>query len=1035
MILTKADITNVNTDELLDEKIRSNTLNEFLLIVPTNRKLRMLKKRIISKAPNNTVTKINIETFGTLTKKILQVSYPFYELSDETSTVLVEQSVKEVPLVYLNNYSGNIPAGTLSKIKNVISKYKEEGITPELLQAESEKLERSEKKKAIDIATIYKTYQNRCNELSACEIGDVYQKLSQFKLEEFQNNFSDLYPDVNLMVFDGFDSFTSLEISVLNKLALLKGKNLFLNFDYYSYNPIIFSHLTEVYNKLQQFRFKKIEDNREINPDKFIEIVRKKLFLKQNDREERFRNRIIKITAPSRDKEVVAIAKEIKRLLVEKKAEPHEISVTFNLINNYSAIVRDTFSSYGLPFNLTDRLKLDSSLSVIALLSFLEILNSDFYYKNMMRAFSNSFIQLENFDIDALLFSATNLKIVVGRENWKFSLLRGVNFERKLNGLSKSSTRIEKYRKASASLDSIDMLLSPFNRKMTPKEFYFNLNELTHKLNIPKNILLSESKQKETEIKALTTFIDSSKEILSLISDEYPNRTFDFSFYLEKLTTLGISTRFNIKERSEYGVLVTNINELRGLNFKYSFIGGMIDGDFPTRYRPEIFFSGSFAKKEYQHLNEERFHFYQALSSWSKGLYLTYPVGEEHTTSTFIRDFEKSFEISERLSKELDVYIYSSEEAEKQIHLENKDFPLMDNKEEWIEHQEKIEMRNSNPHFNSPYNGFLIDEGEDFYDTKNNRERPYSISQLESYTQCPFKYFVERVLKIEITKEPDEEVEAIEIGSLLHSILYNFYTELIKRGIKLKDCNDVIFSAAEKLLFEIADEHIQSSFNNSPFAFYEEEVILGIAGNRKHSILYKFLEKERDNSTNLLPKYFESNFGVVDTEQDKSLSMEEPLLLDDIELRGKIDRIDIDKQNNNFEVIDYKTGTKTITKNEIEDGLSLQLPIYVWAAKTLLFNNTRTEYTPVAMSIYTLKYAESKFGKNRVSLTKKKKIEQNELTELINEYVDIALNHVRESIANIRRGNFPLTRFLDETEKVCRYCPYKTICRIDSIKN
>jgi ATP-dependent helicase/nuclease subunit B len=1031
MILTKVNINSTNTDQLLNDRIKAKQFHKFLLVVPTNRKLRVLKKRIISKAPDQTVTKINIETLGTLTKKLLEVSKQFHELSDEASTIFIEQSVKDVPLIFFNNYAGNIPSGTLSKIKNVISKYKEEGITPERLLEESEQLERSEKKKAIDIANIYKVYLEKCNKLNAYEIGDVYSNLSKLKSDAFQNNFKDLFADVDLIIFDGFDAFTSLELSILNKLSFIKNANLYLNFDYSSYNSIIFSHLEETYNKLQQFGFKKIEDTFEINPDKFIEIVRKRLFLKsKSEVENKFKDRIIKIIAPSRDKEVQAIAKEVKSLLLAGKAEPHEISVTFNLINNYSSIVRDTFESYGIPYNLTDRLKLDTSLSVIAILSFLEILNSDFYYKNIIRAFSNSFVHLDDFDMDALLFSATNLKIVVGRDNWKYSLMHGITFEENLAGLSKSEKRVNKYKKASLSLDIIDDLLFPFKKELTPLNFYRELNKLTHLLNIPQNILASDSSYKEIEIKALTTFLDSAKEIFSLIESENGEAVFNLSFYIETLSTLSSSTRFNIKERSDYGVLVTNINELRGLHFKYSFIGGLIDGDFPTRYRPEIFFSGSFGKKEKHHLNEERFYFYQALSSWDKGLYLTHPKGEEYTTSTFMKDFEKSFAVTEITSTAFENLIYSKEEAERNISLDSEEFPIALQQHEWNEHRNLIEIRTSSPHAYSLYNGFIFNEDESYSDNPNYEERPYSISHLESYTQCPFKYFLERIIKVDINEEPDEEVEAIEIGSLLHSIVYDFYTELTRKNIILQGCSDAVFEIAEKILFDIAEKQVHETFKNSPFAFYEEEKIFGIGGNRKYSILYKFLIRERDDESGRTPKYFETNFGVVDIEQDKTLSQKEPLLLDDIQLRGKIDRIDINKTNNLFEVVDYKTGSKKVSRGEIEEGLSLQLPIYVWAAKTLLLNNVESKYDAEAMSIYSLKYKEDLFGKNPVSLSRKKDVNQ---TELIDELVDIAIDHVRDSVKNIRKGNFPLTKFIDNSEKVCKFCNYKMICRIDAV--
>ena len=1033
MILTKEKIQSINTDTLLDEKIKAGKFNTFLLVVPTNRKLRKLKKRLISKAPNQTVTKINLETFGTLTKKHLQKHKPFHDLSDEAASIFIEKSVKSIPLVYLNNYSGNIPIGTLSEIKNVISKYKEEGITPELLLKESKLLERSEKKKAIDIANIYKHYQNNCLQINGFELGDIYSNLLEMKKDDFEINFKLLFPNVDLIVFDGFDSFSSLELGLLNKYSMISKAALFINFDYYSFNPVLFSHLDETYKKLKLFGFIKLKDDFEINPNKFIEVVRKRLFLKsKNDIEDRFTNSIVKITAPSREKEVQVIAKEIKSLLLAG-TEPKEISVTFNLISNYSALVRDIFEAYGIPFNLTDRLKLDNSLSVMAIISFIEIINSDFYFKNIIRAFSNSFIEIIGFDIDALMFTATNLKIVIGRANWKYSIQRGIAYEETLSGLSKSNKRILKYKKALDSLEMLDTLLLPFEGLLKPHEFFAELNKLTHKLNIPKNILNSNNENKEVEIKALTTLLDSSNEILNLLEKENPGQKYQLDYYLEKLITVSTSTRFNIKERSDYGVLITNINELRGINFKYCFIGGLIDGDFPTKYHPEIFFSGSFKKKEKLHSDEERFHFYQALSSWEKKLYLTLPIGDDFTSSTFLNDFEKSFNITTKSHKDYENLIYSDEEAERHIELDSDEFPIKTKQSKWIKEREIIKDRNENPHSFSHYSGYVLNESENLYNVSKLNEAAYSISQLESYTQCPFKYFLERILKVEVDEEPDEEIEAIEIGSLLHTILYKFYTSIVKKKIKLQGCTNRVFEQAEKILFNIAKKEVENLFSNSPFAFYEEEKIFGINGKSEYSILSKFLQYERACIDDTIPKYFETNFGVSDIEQDKVLSDTNPLMIDDIALRGKIDRIDVDELTKTFEVLDYKTGNKKITVGEIEEGLSLQLPIYVWAAKTLLLEKANENYESKSMSIYSLKYADEKFGKNRVSLTKKKK--DVDLGAILNEYVDIALAHVKESVAGIREGKFPLTKFIENNEKVCKFCSYKAICRIDEIKN
>ena len=1037
MILTKENIESINIDELLDKNIKNNQFSKFLLLVPTNRKLRTLKKEIISHAPNQVVTGLNLETLGTLSNRLLEVHQPFHQLSDEAATIYIEQSVKKIELQYFNNYSGNIPSGTLDRIKNVISKYKEEGITPKLLMEEAKNLERSEKKKAIDIANIYEIYLTKCSELNAFELGDIYSTLTNIGLNQLEIIFNELFNSVELIILIGFDAFSGLEISLINKLALLKGKKLFISFDYHSYNSMIFSHLDETYSRFQKFGFKKVAEKTPVNPNTFIELVRKRLFLKTKEPiVEKFKNEIVKVSASSRENEVEFIAKEIKTLLLAGKAQPHEISVTFNLINNYSPIIRDKFSAFGIPFNLTDRLKLDSSLSVIAVISFLEILDSDYYYKNIIRAFSNSLLNVNGVDIDSIIYTASKLKIVVGKSNWHISIKNGIEFEERTRGLRRSEKRISLYRKALQSLDIIDVLLAPFDKDLKPQSFVEELNGLIHKLSIPNNILASEMTSKENEIKSLTTFLDSAKEVFRLIkSEKLDNSRNTILFYLEIISTLSSSTRFNIKERSNYGILVTNIDELRGLKFKYSFIGGLVDGDFPTRYRPEIFFSGSFAKKDREHLNAERFRFYQSLASWSKGLYLTLPNSEgeqESAESTFLKDFEKSFNITTKIATDYKHLVYSEEEAQKSIPLNSLMFIDDEKKAEWNSTIKKDEFRNTSPHAYSNYNGYILDNEEVLFNETDTLEKPYSISQLETYKKCPFKYFLERILKIEITDEPEEEVEAVEIGSLLHSILYEFYSEIKNKNIKLQHCTDTVFNIAEDIIFDIAEKYTEQILKDSPFAFYEKEKIFGINGRREHSILHQFLLHEREDTSERIPQHFETNFGVEDIEQDSMLSVTSPLLLDNIELRGKIDRIDINKNNNTFEVVDYKSGSKTVSKKEIEDGLSLQLPIYVWAAKELLLKRTEEEFTPQAMTIYSLKFQENKFGKRPISLTQKKNVD---ITPLINDYVDIALNHVRDAANSIRKGEFPITNFLTEREKSCRFCNYNKICRVDGIKN
>ena len=106
-----------------------------------------------------------------------------------------------------------------------------------------------------------------------------------------------------------------------------------------------------------------------------------------------YKEKIKTISASTREEEVKSIASEIKQLILNDKVRPEEICVVFNLISNYSDKIRDIFPLYGLPFNLTDRFPLDGASPVAALISFLEIAENDFYYKNIFRALSGGIVR------------------------------------------------------------------------------------------------------------------------------------------------------------------------------------------------------------------------------------------------------------------------------------------------------------------------------------------------------------------------------------------------------------------------------------------------------------------------------------------------------------------------------------------------------------------------------------------------------------------------------------------------------------------
>lgn len=1041
MILTKNSRKSIDLDLEVNQKIKAGKLNELLLVVPTNRKSRYIKKELISLSLGKSTAKINLETIGTYSTKLLFDNSDASNkvISDAAASVLLKQSFHESKLNYFSYYKKDVPAGTLDRIKNVISEYKKHGVSPKVLMEEANSLEGSEKIKAEDIAIVYEKYQNKCNDLGLKEIGDIYLSLLEMNQQEFERKFRALNPDADLVIINGFDEFTSPEIEIITRTANLINLELYIYFDYFNYNRSIFSHLDKCYDKFSAKGFKEIEDKSQVVFNEFQNAVRGKLFKpKTKDKIKRFENDLVRLKAGDRVDEIELIAKETKELILNHKVEPDKICLAFNLIQNYSPIIRDVFTNFGIPFNLTDRYSLSTSTIVIALINFLEILENDFYYKNIFRALSLNYLKVEQIDLSNLLKASVNLKVVSGFRNWVDKLNDAFNqqtvYEDNERGISDRDREV--YTKALSDIKKIFELLKPFAKPLTISEFKEAFYNLIFSFQIPSLLVNSKDDSTEKNIKAFEEFTSTISELLDLFRlENKDDEKFLLKFYLNNIRTAVSSARYNIKEKPGYGVQITTINEIRGLKFDYLFISGLCDGDFPTRYVPEIFFSGSYVKNEKNHQTEERYHFYQSLCSWNKRLYLTHPVKEERrelVTSNFLDEFLSLFSVTEKSILSYQDNLYNKEELLKYIgkvgikKIEKAEaFKNLDIDFNAIKHATEIDkLRTENPFGESEYTGFvskkLLPNNKEKLEALRNKE--YSISQLETYAACPYKYFAERILNLEPIEEPSEEIEALEMGSLLHSILYEFYTELKRKKILLHNASDNQIQEAEDLIFKTAEVKVNAANFNAALSFFEIEKILGINGNRKNSILYKFLEAERNNAEGYIPEYFELSFGRINQNSTE-------FKIGETKFRGKIDRVDVNHSEKRFRVVDYKLGGKKPSTEDLYNGLSLQLPLYMYAAKKLIQAQLNKDYEPAGSEIYSLKYQEEKFGRQPVKLSRKRTTAEEEVA-LNEELIKFCLEAVEKYVAAIQEGKFHLSTLEDRESKVCQYCSFRAVCRV-----
>lgn len=177
---------------------------------------------------------------------------------------------------------------------------------------------------------------------------------------------------------------------------------------------------------------------------------------------------------------------------------------------------------------------------------------------------------------------------------------------------------------------------------------------------------------------------------------------------------------------------------------------------------------------------------------------------------------------------------------------------------------------------------------------------PYSLSysNLDDLAKCPFKYYLKHILKLD---NFDENFNT-KIGNIFHSVLKDSYSDNFSFDISLnKALKDNPLDKRETVLFKRLETELQEIVN------YNKQV-------EKRSFLTEFYGEKR---------------------------LEIPLS-EHATLKGFIDKILFKTFHDKtyYAVFDYKTGSATLNLDYLEDGLYLQLPLYIYLInKSNLFDN------------------------------------------------------------------------------------------------
>lgn len=225
------------------------------------------------------------------------------------------------------------------------------------------------------------------------------------------------------------------------------------------------------------------------------------------------------------------------------------------------------------------------------------------------------------------------------------------------------------------------------------------------------------------------------------------------------------------------------------------------------------------------------------------------------------------------------------------------------------ESSEWLRVRHQRPVLSTPeYSGYVDAQP----------ARAYSVSRVDRYVACPFKYFSESVLRLAEERDEMAGLTPIERGTLLHLLFERFYGRWRDRGENA--ITQATLPDALALFSAIAAEELDR-LPDADRALEHTRLLGSIVGT---GVAERVFELEVDSSAPVRTRELEwALTGSFDFPLLGGLSKRA------IEIRGKADRIDI-LADGSLRVIDYKLGRMPDLKS------SVQIAVYAHCARQML---------------------------------------------------------------------------------------------------
>ncbi|MGA7797137.1 MAG: PD-(D/E)XK nuclease family protein, partial [Methanoregula sp.] len=753
-------------------------------------------------------------------------------------------------------------------------------------------------------------------------------------------------------------------------------------------------------------------------------------------------------TFSTRYAEVYGIAAEIARLNADG-TPLSDIAVVFPDLRGDLGLIEEIFAEAGIPWNAAVGHKLFRAPVVQFLTGISRLVANGYIREDMVRLIGSPYFRKSVVPGGTVCLDAPEVDLVSRyaqidgphpswkeRLDWLHSQVQDPEKTKNYPGIS-----VQTVERVQEGILILTHDLDKLAGKKNLREHIHGFKDFLRTWNIPCIFDAPDEIVKKWETKTCKKFISRLEALATpaWISADEPIAHDAFSRLISAIAEEPDESGF----QDNAGVNLLGLRECPHMKFPVVFIGGLVEGTFP-RLTTRLPFTNSLENTRMgtrtlsEVLWEEQYYFIAALLSAERIVYLSAPLADGEKTLLTSAFFERvrmrtgecpwpdTSGILTPASRRTAAILAGDGICDRNICAVRDLIPGSLGMNDLVEriNMERYYRRGA---CDSSYDGILSGD-EAIRATLAGQYGPdhvYSPTSLETYANCPFAYFLNRVIGIEALPEVEPNLSAGDRGTAIHTILSTFYRKWHSAG--QTKITPATLTDATDLILRIANDELGRYTFSSPLWDATRILMLG----DQHTgpgYFERFLASETGEADSpLVPSRFEFAFGMGTNASGDPASVPEPVELSspdgrqEMFIRGRIDRIDL-APDGNFLIYDYKSGAQHPKTKDIEEGTALQLPLYLLAFEKISGGRG------IGGGYYTIRREVNR----RIVLADA--VAKDLMISRVNASADFSglLHHSEDCafayIDGIRNGQFPLP---PEEECPNRYCEFRRICRFD----